>query len=200
MTETSTITEPLIGYFGYGSLVNRATLRTEIVTAYPARLTGYRRVWRPRPAHAPKFGGIGPAVLTSQRAEGVSIDGLLVIDKLKNLPDVDERENLYRRNDIATSDLAFEDDTPALDFPLFVYEQDYEPEEGAAPSPILRSYLDAVMQGFLTVFGEEGLARFISETDGFDLPIHEDRDDPVYPRPVRLADGEAEIFERVLGR
>ena len=200
MTETSTITEPLIGYFGYGSLVNRATLRTEIVTAYPARLTGYRRVWRPRPAHAPKFGGIGPAVLTSQRAEGVSIDGLLVIDKLKNLPDVDERENLYRRNDIATSDLAFANDAPALDFPLFVYEQDYEPEEGAAPSPILRSYLDAVMQGFLTVFGEEGLARFISETDGVDLPIHEDRDDPVYPRPVRLADGEAEIFERILAR
>ena len=200
MTETSTITEPLIGYFGYGSLVNRATLRTEIVTAYPARLTGYRRVWRPRPAHAPKFGGIGPAVLTSQRAEGVSIDGLLVIDKLKNLPDVDERENLYRRNDIATSDLAFANDAPALDFPLFVYEQDYEPEEGAAPSPILRSYLDAVMQGFLTVFGEEGLARFISETDGFALPIHEDRDDPVYPRPVRLADGEAEIFERILAR
>lgn len=200
MTETTTITEPLIGYFGYGSLVNRATLRTEIVTAYPARLTGYRRVWRPRPAHAPKFGGIGPAVLTSQRAEGVSIDGLLVIDKLKNLPDVDERENLYRRNDIATSDLAFANDAPALDFPLFVYEQDYEPEEGAAPSPILRSYLDAVMQGFLTVFGEEGLVRFISETDGFDLPIHEDRDDPVYPHPVRLADGEAEIFERVLAR
>lgn len=200
MTETTTITEPLIGYFGYGSLVNRATLRTEIVTAYPARLSGYRRVWRPRPAHAPKFGGIGPAVLTSQRAEGASIDGLLVIDRLENLPDVDQRENLYRRNDITTSDLAFVNDAPALDFPLFVYEQDYEPEEGAAPSPILRSYLDAVMQGFLTVFGEEGLARFISETDGFDLPIHEDRDDPVYPRPVRLADGEAEIFERILAR
>lgn len=190
----------LIGYFGYGSLVNRATLRTEIVAAIPARLSGYRRVWRSRPAQAPKFGGIGPAVLTSERDEGAAIDGLLVIDRLENLPDVDERENLYRRNVITSGDLAFTGAAPDLDFPLFVYERNYEPEEGAEPSPILRSYLDAVMQGFLTEFGQSGLTRFISETDGFDLPVHEDRDEPVYPRPVVLGEGEAELFAAMLAR
>ncbi|MAY63047.1 MAG: gamma-glutamylcyclotransferase [Rhizobiales bacterium] len=189
----------LVAYFGYGSLVNRATLRTEIVAAFPARLSGYRRVWRPRPAHAPKFGGIGPAVLTSERAEGAAIDGLLVVDRLENLPDVDQRENLYRRNAITLSDLAFTGAAPPdLDFPLFVYERNYEPEEGPEPSPILRSYLDAVMQGFLSEFGKDGLARFISETHGFDLPVHEDRDDPVYPRSVALAVGEADLFAELL--
>lgn len=188
----------LIGYFGYGSLVNRATLRTEIVAAYPARLSGYRRVWRPRPAHAPKFGGIGPAVLTSEQDEGAAIDGLLVIDRLENLPDVDERENLYRRNVITSGDLAFTGAAPDLDFPLFVYERNYQPEEGAEPSPILRSYLDAVMQGFLVEFGEAGLKRFVTETAGFDLPIHEDRGEPVYPRSVAIAAAEADIFNEML--
>ncbi|TDH36018.1 gamma-glutamylcyclotransferase [Pseudohoeflea suaedae] len=200
MTDTETPTETLIGYFGYGSLVNRATLRTEIVDAYPARLSGYRRVWRPRPADAPKFGGIGPAVLTAERCEGAAIDGMLVIDRLENLPAVDERENLYRRNTITSADLVFAAASPKPDCPLFVYERDYEPEAGGAVSPILRSYLDAVMQGFLRVFGEEGLARFVRETESFDLPIHEDRDDPVYPRSVLLAEGEAELLARILGR
>ncbi len=201
MTETllsDAQTGPLIAYFGYGSLVNRATLRTEIVTAYPARLTGYRRVWCGRPAHAPKFGGIGPAVLTAERCEGAAIDGMLVVDRLENLPAVDERENLYRRNSISLGDLAFTGTAPELDCPLFVYERDYEPEEGVAASPILRSYLDAVMQGFLTVFGPEGLARFVAETHNFALPIHEDRDNPVYPRSVTLGEGEADLFERAL--
>jgi hypothetical protein len=189
----------LVAYFGYGSLVNRATLRTEILAAYPARLSGYRRVWCGRPAHAPRFGGIGPAVLTAERCEGAAIDGLLVVDRLENLPAVDERENLYRRNVVAPTDLSFTGDAPELGCPLFVYERDYEPEKGVAASPILRSYLDAVMQGFLGVFGAGGLRRFVAETDGFALPIHEDRDAPVYPRSITLAEGEAELFAEVLG-
>jgi hypothetical protein len=201
MTETTihnSQSGPLIAYFGYGSLVNRATLRTEIVAAYPARLSGYRRVWCGRPVHAPKFGGIGPAVLTAERYAGAAIDGMLVIDRLENLPAVDERENLYRRNSISLADLAFTGTAPELDCPLFVYERDYEPEEGVGASPILRSYLDAVMQGFLTEFGPPGVERFVTETHGFDLPIHEDRHDPVYPRSVSLGEGEADLFERAL--
>ncbi|MEK1890750.1 MAG: gamma-glutamylcyclotransferase, partial [Phyllobacterium sp.] len=54
----------LVAYFGYGSLVNRQTLRTEIVDAVPARLHGWRRLWRPRP-DMPGF----PAALLSIRRE-----------------------------------------------------------------------------------------------------------------------------------
>ena len=39
---------PIIAYFGYGSLVNRTTLRTDYVAAQPVRLNGWRRCWRPR--------------------------------------------------------------------------------------------------------------------------------------------------------
>ena len=38
----------LIAYFGYGSLVNRATLRTNVVGAGRARLKGWRREWQGR--------------------------------------------------------------------------------------------------------------------------------------------------------
>lgn len=36
----------IVAYFGYGSVVNRATLRTSIVDPIPARLSGWRRYWR----------------------------------------------------------------------------------------------------------------------------------------------------------
>ena len=31
---------PVIAYFGYGSLINRTTLRTEYIAAQPVRLNG----------------------------------------------------------------------------------------------------------------------------------------------------------------
>ena len=49
-----------VAYFGYGSLVNRATLRTEIVDMVPARLSGWRRCWR----HRPDMPGFPAALLT----------------------------------------------------------------------------------------------------------------------------------------
>lgn len=188
----------LVGYFGYGSLANPATLRTDVAASVPARLAGWRRVFRDRPARAPKFGGIGPAVLTAEADCNAAIDGMLVIDRLENLPAVDQRENLYRRVTVAADALAFAGERPPLALPLYVYERDYEPEATGNPSPILRSYLDAVMQGFLHGFGEEGLCRFVAETAGLGRPIVEDRDEPVYPRAVWLTGDEAALFSRVL--
>ncbi|KGF67599.1 hypothetical protein LL06_21370, partial [Hoeflea sp. BAL378] len=43
----------LVGYFGYGSLVNRRTLHPGVVAAWPARLSGWRRTWRARPDMGP---------------------------------------------------------------------------------------------------------------------------------------------------
>ncbi|MBW3098043.1 gamma-glutamylcyclotransferase [Pseudohoeflea coraliihabitans] len=192
--------EARIAYFGYGSLVNRATLRTQIVAAYPARVTGWQRLWRPRPAQAPKYAGVGPAVLTAEAAADAAMDGMLIIDRLASLPSVDARENLYRRVALPREALAFEGPAPAhLPDALYIYERGYEPEKDASRSPILRSYLDAVLQGFHQVFGADGVERFMAETQGFaGHAIHEDRDTPLYPRAVRLADGEADLFARVL--
>lgn len=203
----------LVGYFGYGSLVNRATLATGVVAAFPARLRGWRRTWRPRPDMGPTPGvtrpdGLTPSLLTAHRAEDAAIDGLLVIDLAINLPAIDAREFRYHRRDITLAELTFdvgrtERDTGLRLDPgtrLHVYEARTEHPETAGPAPILRSYLDAVMQGFLNEFGEGGVHRFVAETDAFHTPIHEDRQQPLYPRAVTLSPGEMALFDAVLGR
>lgn len=203
----------LVGYFGYGSLVNRATLATGVVAAFPARLTGWRRTWRPRPDMGPTPGvalpdGLTPSLLTAHRAEDASIDGLLVIDLAVNLPVIDAREFRYHRRDITLAELTFdagrtERETGVRLDPgtrLHVYEARTEHPETAGPSPILRSYLDAVMQGFLNEFGEGGVHRFVAETGAFHMPIHEDRDRPLYPRAVSLSAGEIALFDAALAQ
>lgn len=200
----------LVGYFGYGSLVNRATLLSQAVAVFPARLKGWGRTWRPRPDMGPTPGvmlpeGLTPSLLTAHRSEGASIDGVLVIDLAENLPGVDAREFRYHRRDIALEDLVFGENpaaAPGLDpsIRLHVYEARTEHPDTLGPSPILRSYLDAVMQGFYREFGEDGLHRFVAETGAFHMPIHEDRDRPLYPRAVTLSAAEAELFDLALGR
>lgn len=205
--------DELVGYFGYGSLVNRATLTTGHVAAHRARLKGWRRTWRPRPQMEtlPDMGaalslpdGGTPALLTAHRAEGASIDGLLVIDFAVNLPGIDAREFRYHRREITLADLEFESRDAAhglgADVSLHVYEARIEHPPASGPTPILRSYLDAVMQGFLREFGAEGLHRFVLETDAFHMPIHEDRAEPLYPRSVSLSVAEIALFEAALGR
>ncbi|MDF1607409.1 gamma-glutamylcyclotransferase [Hoeflea sp. YIM 152468] len=217
----------LVGYFGYGSLVNRATLRTGIVAAWPARLGGWRRTWRPRPEMERESGsdtgqgtgvgfagGLRPSLLSahpvveppSGLAPKAGIDGLLVIDFAENLAAVDAREFRYHRRDISLADLTFASGVPApaagvaAQIRLHVYEARHEPPPVNGPSPILRSYLDAVMQGFYREFGPEGVHRFVTETHAFDTPIHEDRHAPLYPRAVKLSPREIGVFEAALGR
>ncbi|WP_417434226.1 gamma-glutamylcyclotransferase family protein [Hoeflea sp.] len=201
----------LVGYFGYGSLVNRATLRTEVIAAVPARLAGWRRTWRPRPDMGPTPGvvlpdGLTPSLLTAHRAPGAAIDGMLVIDRAENLGAIDAREFRYHRRDISLAELEFHGggSLDAAGIPreinLHVYEARIEHPQCAGPSPILRSYLDAVMQGFYREFGADGVHRFVTETDAFHHPIHEDRHAPLYPRAVTLTAGETELFDLVLGR
>ena len=48
--------------------------------------------------------------------------------------------------------------------------------------PIALSYLDVVVQGYLAEFGEAGVARFFETTDGWDAPVLNDRDAPIYRR------------------
>jgi hypothetical protein len=180
-----------VAYFGYGSLVNRATLRTDIVDIVPARLVGWRRIWRPRP----DMPGFPAALLTVRREPDAVCDGVLIIDRATNLAAVDEREARYRRIPLGPQELeisqAFEDGIPA-----YVYEADPELPPHREPPAILQSYLDAVMQGFLAIHGEAGLRRFLAETAGFaEIPIRPDREKPAYPRAVTLSDTERAFFD-----
>lgn len=185
--------DAVVAYFGYGSLVCRATHRTDIVAAVPARLKGWRRHWRARP-DMPGF----PAALLSVRPEQGSIcDGLLVFDRAENLAAVDAREARYRRVALAGGDLELLSPAPYR-CTAYVYVAEEHLPPHPQPPRILRSYLDAVLLGFLTEHGEGGLARFLAETEGFDVGIHDDRADPVYPRAVGLDDMLRRRFEEAL--
>ncbi|RST81792.1 gamma-glutamylcyclotransferase [Aquibium carbonis] len=185
----------IVAYFGYGSLVNRATHRTAILHAVPARLTGWRRTWRPRP-DMPGF----PAALLSIRPEPrAACDGLIVFDRAENLAAVDAREARYQR---LTLDIgSVETDLPLPGgLPLHVYVAQTDVPPHPEPPKILRSYLDAVLQGFLAEHGEAGVRRFLEDTEGFGTPIHDDRDRPVYPRAVELSGREQALFETLLAK
>ncbi|MDN5929106.1 MAG: gamma-glutamylcyclotransferase [Hyphomicrobiales bacterium] len=188
-----------IAYFGYGSLVNRATLRTDIVDIIPARLVGWRRIWRPRP----DMPGFPAALLTVRREPGSVCDGVLIVDRAENLAAVDAREARYRRIRLEPVELEISparEGAASVDVPIYVYEADPELPPHREPPMILQSYLDAVMQGFLAVHGEEGLRRFLAETYGFaETPIRPDREKPTYPRAVMLSDVERALFDTLYG-
>ena len=185
----------LVAYFGYGSLVNRVTLRTDIVDIVPARLLGWRRLWRTRP----DMPGFPAALLTVRRETGALCDGVLIVDRAKNLAAVDEREARYRRVALAPEEIEGSGALPK-GCPLYVYEADPELPPHREPPLILQSYLDAVMQGFLRVHGEDGLRRFLADTHGFaEIAVKADRERPTYPRAVLLSDAERILFDALYG-
>ena len=187
----------LIAYFGYGSLVNRDTLRTDYVSAQPVRLKGWRRCWKPRHRGDPLRGGHATSLLSVRQVEGNVIDGLLIYDRVENLPSVDEREATYDRVAVPLERLDMAGGT-LPDCPVYVYEAQTNTADHDPHHPILQSYLDAVLQGFLREFGKDGVHNFLETTDGFERHVHADRHDPVYPRAVQLIEEERHFIDTLL--
>ena len=189
--------DQLVAYVGYGSLVNRDTLRTDYVHAQPVRLHGWRRCWRPRMQGDPIPSRLPSSMLSVRQVPDSIIDGLLVFDKLSNLPAVDEREATYDRITVPIERLEILGG-PVPDCVVYVYEAQTNTAPHDPGHPILQSYLDAVLQGYLREFGRQGVHDFIGSTDGFERDIHTDRHDPIYTRPVTLADEERHLFDTLL--
>lgn len=182
----------VVAYFGYGSLVNKATLRTKFLAIRRAEVTGWRRFWLPRKNAAEA------AVLSVRRDAGHVTQGVVVYDLADHLPLVDEREAGYDRRPVDPAHVRVER-APAIRSPLYLYEAIRDDQTAAdTGSVILQSYLDAVLQGFLSLYGEAGLRRFVGETDGFETTILQDRAFPRYPRSVRLSEGEAVLFDTLV--
>ncbi|MDN5786694.1 gamma-glutamylcyclotransferase family protein [Pseudorhodobacter sp.] len=159
-------------FFGYGSLVNRAT------HAYPngqrASLAGWRRAWVHTAALPRSF-------LSVIRDPGCTIHGLIAEVPGGDWSALDIREEGYTRQ----PDQAM---ISGAAFPIQVYA--IPDGMGHAPAhdyPILLSYVDAVVQGFLTEYGDQGAAHFFETTTGWDAPILNDRKVPQYPRSQRLS-------------
>ncbi|MEM9330680.1 MAG: gamma-glutamylcyclotransferase family protein [Pseudomonadota bacterium] len=182
----------LVGYFGFGSLVNKHTLRTAYIDVVPATLKGWRRHWQARTQTLEE----DIALLSIHPYAASSIKGMLVIDRLENLPSVDEREAGYSRLRLGLNDL----DLPqGFDAPgeLYVYVAD-EAADKADTGALLQSYIDAVLQGFRNEYGDEGVWHFVETTTGFARPYIKDREAPLYPRSVILADQEASLFDEAM--
>ncbi|MCB2116245.1 MAG: gamma-glutamylcyclotransferase [Rhodobacteraceae bacterium] len=175
-------------FFGYGSLVNRAT--HDNAPATPARLSGWRRIWRHTYLRDWPYLSAEPA--------DAAIDGLIAAVPGDDWAVLDRREAAYRRHPLAHDRLS-----PAPDWAhrIEVYAVD---EAHALPPnghPILLSYLDTVVQGFLREFGERGVADFFATTAGW-TAILDDRTAPHYPRhqPTTkaeraLTDGHADALD-----
>lgn len=167
-------------FFGYGSLVNLAT--HDYPNARKAKLTGWQRIWCQAATRPVAF-------LSVHRAPG-TIQGIIADVPGADWAALDAREHAYNRHDISGT----------LGGQTAIYQAD--PTKVAPPStghPILLSYLDVVVQGFLQQFGTEGVADFFRSTDGWG-PIKDDRADPYYPRFQTLSKTERDLVDHHIAR
>ena len=165
-------------FFGYGSLVNRAT------QDYPgvkrATVSGWRRAWRHTGARKVAF-------LTAVPCPNTRIDGLLAEVPGGDWAALDAREWAYIR---APAE-------PGRGAQIYHIPADLH----TAPSqthPILLSYLDVVVQGYLNEFREAGVTRFFATTDGWEAPIINDRTAPQYPHAQQLSPDETALVDAML--
>ena len=170
-------------FFGYGSLVNLAT------HAYgdprPVQLPGWRRVWRSTTLRDAAFLSVDPA-------PDVTLDGIAARVPGSDWLALDEREAAYTRIDISES--------LGLGCPAAVYRVSDRFTLPERSHPILRSYLDVVVQGYFRVFGPTGVAAFFDTTSGWEAGVTDDRTAPLYPRAQSLSDTETAQVDHHLRR
>jgi hypothetical protein len=167
MTTDFRMTHPR--FFGYGSLVNLTT--HTYPDPKPAKLRGWRRVWRHTQIQEPAFLSVEPC-------DHTTLLGVTAAVPNADWAALDERESGYLRRDV----------THLIDDAVqstAVYEVDAAHYLEPVTRPILLSYLDVVVQGYLRVFGDEGADHFFDTTHNWG-PILNDREAPRYPRARTL--------------
>ncbi len=174
-------------FFGYGSLVNRTTHVFD--EARRAQAVGWRRIWC-------LTGQRENAFLSVVRDPGTTIDGLMAHVPGGDWDALDQREVGYAR--VQACDDIRHDLDDRVEVAL------YSVLPGAWPAkphmPILMSYLDVVIQGFLKEFGEVGADAFFETTDGWEVGIVDDRHAPRYPRHRKLAAEERDFVDQAVAR
>ncbi|WP_093027952.1 gamma-glutamylcyclotransferase family protein [Ruegeria marina] len=170
-------------FFGYGSLVNLST--HDFPDPRPARLKGWRRVWRHTDLRQVAF-------LTATPATDCEIDGMIAHVPNDDWAALDAREWAYDR--VPVTDAVSHD----LPHPAEIAVYAVAAERQSPPStryPILLSYIDVVVQGYLHRFGEPGVERFFATTGGWEAPIIDDRAEPRYPRHQALKPAETALVD-----
>ncbi|OAN71187.1 hypothetical protein A8B78_20355 [Jannaschia sp. EhC01] len=174
-------------FFGYGSLVNRKT------HAYPqavqAHVRGWRRMWKGTVLREVAF-------LTAEPDSTGEISGLIAAVPGADWTALDVREAAYARHGVGEirHDHSHETD---LDIQIYAVEPELVDTK---EHPILLSYLDTVVQGYLAEFGEAGARSFFETTGGWHHPIRDDRADPIYPRATVLSVEERKFVDTHLAQ
>jgi len=174
-------------FFGYGSLVNKAT--HDYPDAMRARITGWRRCWRHTTLRELAF-------LSVTKVPGVEIDGLIAAVPGGDWAALDERERAYERHPLAKGEI---EHPHTEDILVHIYST--QPSIAAPRSvrhPVLLSYLDTVVCGFFDLFGEDGVRRFFDTTEGWDVRVLDDRNTPIYPRAISTTQKERRRIDAAL--
>jgi hypothetical protein len=173
-------------FFGYGSLVNRAT--HDFPDARPARLHGWRRSWQATTLRKVAF-------LTVTPDPSCTLHGLIAHVPNDDWDALDQREWAYDR--LPASDTVDHDVKRPLDIAVYAVSPEHR-STNPESHPILLSYLDVVVQGYLREFGAEGVTHFFDTTQGWGTPILNDRADPRYPRAQQLSHSERALVDENL--
>ncbi|WP_299080864.1 gamma-glutamylcyclotransferase family protein [uncultured Ruegeria sp.] len=175
-------------FFGYGSLVNLAT--HDFPDPQPATLKGWRRVWRHTDLRPVAF-------LTAIPDAASEIEGMIAHVPDDDWAALDEREWAYNR--VPATQSISHPLTRDVDIAVYAVPKD---RENDAPNhhPLLLSYIDVVVQGYLRAFGSDGADRFFATTDGWEAPVLNDRAEPRYPRHQQLKRVETDFVDSRLQR
>jgi len=186
-------------YFGYGSLVNIDTISPG-ADVTPGTLSGWRREWK---VCGEGEDGQGRCSLSVREARGSEIRGVVAREPRTRLKDLEHRERRYVKVDDVGE--AFRCDARQQPGPedLFLFKAAPGHRRwGSDTHPILQSYLDCVLAGFFRTWGEAGIDHFLKTTDGWHVPVLQDRNRPHYPRRVDLDPELADLIDgklKVLG-
>lgn len=173
-------------FFGYGSLVNLSTYIYSDLRA--AEISGWRRIWK-------TTSGGKSALLSIRPSAQDELLGVIARVPKGDWRALDEREKGYHRQDV--TDEMFCDVFKPQSCWVYIVSKPAEPKV-EVNSPILLTYLDVVLQGFLQIYGEDGPKEFFATTDSWDRPVLDDRSDPKYPRHQALSKDETAMVNDLL--
>ena len=158
-------------YFGFGSLVSRASIAVPVASIEPARVFGHRRAWcQPFSRDGVNFAALGvePGGVTD------FVDGVCLKVDAEHAAYFDEREASYRQVEVD----AFHPDGRIEAALTFETKQ-----HASLDAYIPVSYLATVVVGFWDFYGrDQGLDIFIENTAGWERPVGYDLENPVYSR------------------
>lgn len=168
-------------FFGYGSLVNLATHNYKNV--HKIDVQGWRRQWVYSATRDISFFSV-------TKDPDTTLQGVVADVSDIGWQALDIREAGYLRHDLSGG-------CNFSDVQVYVANPDHVDPKGFG-KPILLSYLDCVVQGFLDQFGEDGVTGFFNTTSGWDRPIKNDRAAPIFPRAQVLSTAQTALVDRHL--